>query len=102
VVREALAAGRPIVASDGAGVRELLAGRASALLVPPGVAALAAALARLCASPALLAAMATAGDAEPLWERVGPQLAGGLLGPGFAPPSAGASGAAAGAQRVTH
>lgn len=51
---EALAAGRPVVASDLASCRELLAPEETALLVPPGEAApLAAAIRRLLADAAL-------------------------------------------------
>lgn len=85
---EALALGRPVVASDGGGVREWL-NAACGLLVPPGdVAALAAAVARLDDEPALgerlgRAGWARAGDFAPSrhLERLDAAYAAALVGP---------------------
>jgi len=63
-VWQALAAARPVVTASTPGVREVLTDGQSALLVPPGDGpALAAALSRLGADPALRARLATAGHA---------------------------------------
>ena len=66
---EALAAGRPIVATDLPSSREVLRHEENALLVPPGdVAALGAAIGRLLADRALAERLArTAWDEAPLW-----------------------------------
>jgi glycosyltransferase involved in cell wall biosynthesis len=62
VILEAMAAGVPVVGSDSAGIAEAIAQGETGLVVPPGDApALAAALARLAAEPALRQAMAAAG-----------------------------------------
>jgi glycosyltransferase involved in cell wall biosynthesis len=62
---EALACGRPVVASDVPGVREAVAAGEDALLYPPGdVAALAAALADLARDPERRATMGRAGRAH--------------------------------------
>lgn len=68
VIVEAMAAGKPIVATAAGGVLEIIKNEVNGLLVPPGdVGALAAALGRLAHDPALRARMATAGQeaAEP-------------------------------------
>jgi glycosyltransferase involved in cell wall biosynthesis len=58
-VHEALCAGRPVVTADTPAARAVLGHERESLLVPPGDAdALAAALARLAADPALLARLA--------------------------------------------
>jgi phosphatidylinositol alpha-mannosyltransferase len=75
---EAMAAGLPIVASDIRGYREVVRQGAEALLVPPGdAAALARALGRVLADPALATALATAGRARAAryaWDVVVPRL----------------------------
>jgi glycosyltransferase involved in cell wall biosynthesis len=59
---EAMAAGKPLVATDIAGLREAVIHEQTGLLVPPGnPAALAAALQRLIADPALRARLGAAG-----------------------------------------
>jgi glycosyltransferase involved in cell wall biosynthesis len=77
-VFEAMAAGRPIVASDLPSTREVLRDGESALLVPPGdAAALAAALRRLLADHALAERLARAAwDAAPAysWDARGAAL----------------------------
>lgn len=61
---EAAACGRPIVASDAPGCRDVVRDGVTGLLVPPGdIDALAAALARLAADPAQRRAMGMAGRA---------------------------------------
>lgn len=61
-VWQAMAAGRPVVTADSPAVREVLEHGRSALLVPPGdPGALAAALARLAADPALRQRLGAAG-----------------------------------------
>ena len=65
VVVEAMLAGRPVVAADAGGVREILRDPGTGVLVPPGdAAALADALRGLLRDPAAAAAMARAGRAE--------------------------------------
>ena len=65
VILEAMASGIPVVGSDSAGIAEAVAHETTGLVVPPGDApALAAALARLAANPALRLAMALAGRAR--------------------------------------
>ncbi len=64
-VWQAMAAGRPVVTADTPGVREVLSDGVDALLVPPAdPAALAAALARLAADPALRARLGAAAHAD--------------------------------------
>jgi glycosyltransferase involved in cell wall biosynthesis len=61
---EAMASGRPVIATRVGGVAELVADGQSGLVVAPGDAqALADAILRLAADPALRAAMGTAGRA---------------------------------------
>lgn len=63
VIVEAMAAGKPIVATGAGGVLEIIEGEVNGLLVPPGnVGALAAALSRLARDPALGARLAMAGQ----------------------------------------
>ena len=65
VLVEALLAGRPLIASDAGGVREIATNDVSALLVPPGDAArLADAINDLRAHPARARALADAGRAD--------------------------------------
>lgn len=65
VLAEAMAAGRPIVASDIAGYRDVARHGQEALLVPPGdAAALAAAVARVLADPALARSLGERGLAR--------------------------------------
>jgi glycosyltransferase involved in cell wall biosynthesis len=67
VILEALALGRPVVASDAGGVPELIEHERTGLLAAPGdVPALAACIERLLAAPAEAAAMAARGQA---WAR---------------------------------
>ncbi len=74
-VWQAMAAARPVVTADTPAVREVLRDGESALLVPPGDAdALAAALARLAADPALRERLGAAGRAVYL-ERGTPRAA---------------------------
>jgi glycosyltransferase involved in cell wall biosynthesis len=82
VLREALAAGLPIVATRSGGVGALLDGNPAALVVEPEPSALRGALRLVVERPGLLAglsAAARAGSAEHDWSRVGPILAGSLL-----------------------
>lgn len=78
VLIEAMAHGRPVVATPCAGTRDLLADGANGLVVPAGDrAALTQALQRLAADPALAARMAAAGRATAErfdWRRVQPRL----------------------------
>ncbi|WP_298213864.1 glycosyltransferase family 4 protein [Acidocella sp.] len=65
VILEAMAAGRPVVATDIPGCREAVAAEETGYLVPPGDAsALAAALARLIIDPALRRRLGMAGRAR--------------------------------------
>lgn len=67
VIVEAMLAGRPVVATHGGGVGELVEDGVTGLLVPPGDGtALAAAWTRLRADPALAARLAAAGRADAL------------------------------------
>jgi glycosyltransferase involved in cell wall biosynthesis len=80
VIKEALALGTPVVASDVAGIPELLDGGACGVLVPPSKAdVLAAAIAGLLADPGKLDRLALAGraHAESMFDirRNGPRLA---------------------------
>jgi len=69
VILEAMAAGIPVVGSDSAGIAEAIAHERTGLVVPPGDApALAQALARLAAEPALRQSMAQAGRARAVAE----------------------------------
>jgi len=69
VILEAMAAGIPVIGSDSAGIAEAIAHERTGLVVPPGDApALARALARLAADPALRQAMAHAGRARAIAE----------------------------------
>jgi len=69
VILEAMAAGVPVVGSDSAGIAEAIAHGETGLVVPPGDAqALAEALARLAAEPALRQRMAAAGRARAVAE----------------------------------
>jgi len=62
VIKEALAVGTPVIASDVAGIPEILAGGRCGVLVPPGnIGALADAVAALLADPAGQRAYARAG-----------------------------------------
>lgn len=75
VLMAALRHGRPIIASRIGGFAELLVDGRHGLLVPPGdAAALAGAMARLCAEPDVRAAMGAAvadlGDAIPSWDEI--------------------------------
>jgi glycosyltransferase involved in cell wall biosynthesis len=64
---EAMAAGRPVLASRVGGLGEVVVAEETGLLVPPGDAdALAAALARLAGDPALRARLGAAGRARVL------------------------------------
>ena len=78
VLLEAMAHARPVVATPCAGTRDLVAEGDNGLLVPPGdEAALAAALVRLAADPALAARLASAGRATAErfeWAVVEPRL----------------------------
>jgi len=69
VILEAMAAGIPVVGSDSAGIAEAIAHEQTGLIVPPGDAsALAEALARIAAEPALRQAMALAGRSRAVAE----------------------------------
>jgi phosphatidylinositol alpha-mannosyltransferase len=78
VLLEAMAAGRPLIASDIPGYRELIDDGVQGLLVPPGDAeALAVALGRLLADRALRDHLGTAGRAKAerfAWPRVAAQI----------------------------
>ena len=78
VLLEAMASGRPLVASDISGYRELLASGREALLVPPGdEVALSEALVRLLRDPALRARMGESGLAKSqgyAWKSVARQV----------------------------
>jgi glycosyltransferase involved in cell wall biosynthesis len=78
VLLEAMAHGRPVIATPCAGTRDLLADGANGLLVPSGdAAALAAALGRLRDEPGLAERLAAAGRATAErfdWRRVQPRL----------------------------
>jgi len=78
VLLEALAHGRPVVATPCAGTRDLIADGVNGLLVPPGDAeALAGALARLTSDAATAQRLASAGRASVerfAWERIEPRL----------------------------
>jgi glycosyltransferase involved in cell wall biosynthesis len=64
-VYQAMAAGRPVVTADTVGIRSAISDGVEGLLVPPGDApALAAALAKLAADPALRARLGAAGRAR--------------------------------------
>ncbi|HLK10440.1 MAG TPA: glycosyltransferase family 4 protein [Candidatus Binatia bacterium] len=77
---EAMAAGRPVVASRVGGLGEVVLDGETGLLVPPGdAAALAAALARLGADPALRARLGAAGRARVLARYTVAQMAEGTL-----------------------
>lgn len=65
VVVEGMLAGRPVIATDGGGVNEIVTDGVDGLLVPPGdAAALAAALGRLTADEGFAAALAREGAAS--------------------------------------
>ncbi|CUH51135.1 glycosyltransferase family 4 protein [Shimia marina] len=65
VLMEAMAARRPVVATQIAGIPELVADGGAGLLVPPGdVAALSAAISKILANPARATAMGIAGRAK--------------------------------------
>ena len=84
-VWQAMAAGRPVVTADTPAVREVLEDGRGALLVPPGDPdALAAALARLAADPALRARLGAAARAVYL-ERGAPGRGRRLARPSAAP-----------------
>ena len=78
VLLEALAHGRPVVATPCAGTRDLVEDGVNGLLVPPGdAAALAGALARLTSDAAAAQRLASAGHASVerfAWARVEPRL----------------------------
>jgi glycosyltransferase involved in cell wall biosynthesis len=81
VLIEAMACGKPVVASDSPGVRSVVSDGADGRLAQRGDAAgLAAALRSLLAEPALRRAMGQRGrakvEAKYAWERIGEQLDG--------------------------
>ena len=73
VLIEAMAAGKPIVATDAGGIREIVEDQVQGLLVPPGDApALARAITEILTQPEQAAAMGQAGQAR-VYERFGIQ-----------------------------
>lgn len=77
---EAMAAERPVIASEVGGLGEVMAGGAAGVLVPPGdVDALADALARLAADPALRARLALAGRRRVVERHSAARMAAGTL-----------------------